>query len=473
VHRGLLRPALRLLFGVGRHGREHVPDEGPFVLAANHNSHLDVLLLFSALPARRIRDTRALAARDYFARNRGLFRGVDFLFRPIWVDREKGGSDPVAEMHAHLDRGGGIIVFPEGTRGEPGRIAPFHRGVGRVVESRPGLPVIPAFLLGPERALPRGAPVPLPLWNHVFLGPPQSLTGTAEDVTDALREAILALAGSETADAHRRRPRKREALVVAVLGIDGSGKSTLARRLAMQASTDARTCLIGDALELFSEGAPRAAQPLLVEKLRAWVSRRAKAAKSLAFYKVPKIAELLLRDALLGEAKRWYGPDLVFLDGSPLLNMTAWSVLYREEFFDEAFCAQALGVLTGSREVSKEDPIVRRFPELTAMRRLGLLPLARPDAVCFLDVDPAVSMERILRRGESVQVHENEEKLGKLRDAYRLVIAAYEREFGLPARVIDGNRDVETVTADGMAFLAEAREHRPARTATETREDGP
>jgi 1-acyl-sn-glycerol-3-phosphate acyltransferase len=430
------------------------------VLAANHNSHLDVLLLFAALPARRIRDTRALAAKDYFARNRVLFRIVEFLFRPIWVDREKGGGDPIGEMRAHLDGGGGVIVFPEGTRGEPGHLASFRGGVGRVVESRPGLPVIPAFLLGPERALPRGALVPLPLWNHVFLGPPQVLSGKAEDVTRGLQEAIVALAESETANSHRRRPEKREAFVVAILGIDGSGKSTLARRLAMETSADARTCLIGDVLELFAEGAPRTAQPLLVEKLRAWVNRRAKAAKSLAFYKVPKIAELLLRDALLGEAKRWYGPDLVFMDGSPLLNMTAWSVLYREEFFDEAFCAQALGVLSGWREVTAGDPILRHFPELTAMRRLGLVPLALPDAVCFLDVDPAVSMERIRRRGEAVQVHETEEKLAKLREAYRVVIAAYEREFGRPARALGGDRDVKAVTAEGLVFLAEAQEKR-------------
>ena len=224
------------------------------------------------------------------------------------------------------------------------------------------------------------------------------------------------------ASRHKRRPERHQPFVVAVLGIDGSGKSTLSRRLSLDLSLDASTCLIGDSLELFADGAPRAAQPLLKEKLRRWVSAQAKDAKSLARYKIPKLTELLLRDALLGEAKRWYGPDLIFMDGSPILNMTAWSILYRSELMSTEFCARAMAILAGTG--STKDPLFREFPELRVMKRLGLTRLSLPDAVIFLDVPPAVSMERIRSRGEKMQVHETEEKLGRLREAYLLVVEA-------------------------------------------------
>ena len=132
VHLLLLRPALHLVFGVAVHGRRNLPRRGPVLLAANHNSHLDILLLFSVLPARRILGTRPVAAGDYFLPKKLLSRVVEFLFRPIWVFRDRKGSDVMRRMEDHLRSGGSIVIFPEGTRGEPGRMQPFHTGVGRL-----------------------------------------------------------------------------------------------------------------------------------------------------------------------------------------------------------------------------------------------------------------------------------------------------------------------------------------------------
>jgi hypothetical protein len=252
-----------------------------------------------------------------------------------------------------------------------------------------------------------------------------------------------------------RRPERGQAYVTAVLGIDGSGKSTLSRRLALDLSGYGDTCLIGDELQLFADGEARAAQPLLKEKLRRWVSAQAKDAKSLARYKIPRIAELLLRDALLGEAKRWYGPDAVFMDGSPILNMTAWSALYRPELMSRAFCARALATLAGRG--AARDPLDREFPELRVMKRLGLTRLALPDLVIFLDVPPAESVRRIESRGEKVQVHETEEKLTRLREAYLLVVEAVREDLGLPAYVMDGDRDPDSIAEEARALVAGAR----------------
>ena len=62
------------------------------------------------------------------------------------------------------------------------------------------------------------------------------------------------------------------------------------------------------------------------------VSDYAKNAKSLKQYKIPKLTELLLRNVLLNEVKRWYHPDYVVMDGSPLLNLTSWAILYKKSY---------------------------------------------------------------------------------------------------------------------------------------------
>jgi 1-acyl-sn-glycerol-3-phosphate acyltransferase len=455
LHLVVLRPLLHLVFGLNVRGRENLPGRGPCIIAANHNSHLDILMIYSALPARLIFAAHVVAAYDYFARHRKLFAAVDFLFRPIWVDRKTDGGDTKDRMSALLDEGEIIIIFPEGTRGEAGQLGHFYSGVGYLAADHPEVPLLPVFLRGTERALPRKAALPLPIWQQVSIGPPQRLASRVEDITKTLRESILALERSGTASRHKRRPERHKAYVVAVLGVDGSGKSTLSRRLAVDLSSAGCACLIGDSLELFANGGPRAAQPLLKEKLRRWVSAQAKDAKSLARYKIPKLTELLLRDALLGEAERWYSPDLIFMDGSPLLNMTAWSILYRPELMSADFCARAMAILAGRG--SAKDPLYKEFPELVVMKRLGLTRLALPDAVIFLDIPPTVAIERIRNRGEKMQVHETEEKLGRLREAYLMVVDATRERMGLPSFVLDGDRDVDLIAEEANRVVASAR----------------
>ncbi len=455
AHLLLLRPLLRLVFGVNVRGREHLRELERFILVANHNSHMDALLLYSILPARRILTTYPVAARDYFARSRAVFTLMERLFDPIWVDRDHRPGEALEEMSRRLEAGGSVLIFPEGTRGEPGRMGEFKAGVGQLVARHPDVPVVPVFIRGPERSLPRQTSLPLPLWNHLIVGPPQRREGDALDVARSLREAIGDLERSESARRQRRRGQRSAALTVAALGIDGSGKSTLSRGLARSLSEEAPACLVGDALELYAQGSPRDMQPLLADKVRRWLGRQAKRAGSLAGYKVPKLSEMLLRDRLLGESERWYGPRWLVLDGSPLLNLTAWAVLYREECFDRGFCAQAMGVLSGRRELGRGDPILDHFPELRLLERLKLTRLRVPDAVLFLDVDPAVAVSRIDARGQPKQVHETEEKLGKLREAYLMVCEVAESEWGLPVRRLDGQQTIEAVAATALDFAKE------------------
>lgn len=458
IHLAVLRPILRLFFGLNITGKDNLKGLEHFIIAANHNSHLDTPLLYSTLPLQLVTKTHPVAAKEYFAKPPWLFAVVSYLFRPIWVDRTQKGGGTVAKIRETVDGGHNVIIFPEGTRGEPGQLQDFKPGIGKLVESRRDIPVVPVFMLGPERALPKKSSFPLPLWNHVIVGLPQRLQGECADVTRSLQDSIENLARTEFAGRHKREPARRQSFAVAVLGTDGSGKSTLSRRLAVDLSGRETAGLISDSLEIYRDSSCEGMQPLLMEKIREWIGGQAKQAKSLARYKIPKLTELLLRDRLLDETKRWYNPDVIVMDGCPLLNMTAWAVLYREQYFNEDFCAKAMASMSGKDDKTADDAqLHKRFPELSQFKRLRLNRLKLPDAVIFLDVDPAVAMGRIEARGERKQVHETEEKLSRLRSAYLMVCDVIEREWQIPVHRQQGDRDIDATVSDALQFLEGVR----------------
>jgi 1-acyl-sn-glycerol-3-phosphate acyltransferase len=458
VHLFLLRPFLKLFFGVNILGREHFDGIDQFMVIANHNSHLDILLLFAAFPREHIPRTRPIAAEEYFSRNRFLFRLVTYLFDPIWIVRGEKDADPLREMCKSLEEGQNVIIFPEGTRGEPGHIASFKTGIGRLSENFRNIPIIPVFLSGPEKAYPKSAWFPLPVWNEVIIGPPHVCAGDCYNITMELEMTIRTLASTLSAGRHARPAGREEAFSLAVLGIDGSGKSTLAKELARIFSRSARVCLVTDDLELYESGKRLEIQPLLTEKVREAVGQYAKEAKSLKNYKIPKLAELLLRNHLIGQVARWYNSEVIFQDGSPLLNLTAWSVLYKGDAVDDTVCADAIRILSGREDApAAGEGIYSRFPELKAMRRAKLTTMRIPDAVIMLDVPPEVSLQRIISRGQRVQAHESEEKLARLREGYLMVCGVVKRVFGRPVVIIDGKQDLEAVTASALDFIKKTK----------------
>lgn len=465
VHVALLRPLIRLFFGINIVGRENLRSLDRYIIVANHNSHLDILLLFCLLPVRDIARTHPVADEAYFSASRIVFQLVQFLFAPVWITRGRlpDDGDPLSGIKRCLDAGENAIVFPEGTRGKPGELQHFKSGIGRLIAQYPGLPVVPVYLTGPERALPKSSFLLLPFWNNVVIGPPQVLCGEHRDITRALESILVELSQSESVQRQlREADRVQHASNIVFLGIDGSGKSTLSRTTALELSSTSRICRVGDAMEFYDCGVAQATQPLLTEKLREAIGAYAKKAKSLSVYKIPKITELLLRNHLLREVERWYTPDFVVLDGSPLLNMVAWGVLYKKGSFDDEVCAKAIRVLSGQgASLGKDAAAYTQFPELRILANLKLNRLKMPDAVIFLDTPPKVACERIATRGEARQVHETEEHLEALRDAYLRVCGIIEREWKLPVLYADGDRTRESVAAETSRFLRDVLDTLP------------
>jgi len=172
---GLLASIARLVSGASVFYRDGPPDERQRVYFANHTSHLDFVVLWSALPANVRQLVRPVAARDYWEKG-ALRRYLSAkVFRAILIDR--GGTGSVGDARGTIDRlatemgnRDSIIVFPEGTRGSGGEIAPFKSGLYHLCREKPGLELLPVWLDNMNRILPKGELLPVPMLSRVIFG---------------------------------------------------------------------------------------------------------------------------------------------------------------------------------------------------------------------------------------------------------------------------------------------------------------
>lgn len=146
-------------------GVEHVPLTGPVILAANHVSFADPPLIGCALP-------RAISflARDTLFDQPALGWLIRQL-NAVPVDRDGGGASGLKAILDRLHAGGGIILFPEGTRSPDGRLQPARSGVGLTV-IKSDAPVVPVRVLGMFEAWPRSRALPRPGRVTVKFGRP-------------------------------------------------------------------------------------------------------------------------------------------------------------------------------------------------------------------------------------------------------------------------------------------------------------
>lgn len=154
--------------------RHQLPISGPAIVVANHNSHLDTAALMAAFARPTLDQVRPAAAADYFLRNRFASWISLRVIGVVPVDR-RGGADPLAGCRTTLDDGNILLVFPEGTRGEPGRMEHFRSGVARLAREYPDVPVIPVHIGGTDRVMPRGTHFPRCRGIQLNIGQPEFL----------------------------------------------------------------------------------------------------------------------------------------------------------------------------------------------------------------------------------------------------------------------------------------------------------
>ena len=191
-----VKPFVYIVLGISVKNPRNLPRKGPAILIANHNSHIDTLVLMSLFSTRQLLKVHPVAAADYFFNTK--FRAFVFrtLIGAIAVKRERKNSkeDVLAEAKQHLKDGHILIIYPEGTRSLDGEIHEFKTGAAHLAKSNPDVPVIPIFLHGPDQVMPKADFLPVPFICDVYVGTPMYLGGDSkQEFTEKIFQEVLRL----------------------------------------------------------------------------------------------------------------------------------------------------------------------------------------------------------------------------------------------------------------------------------------
>lgn len=180
----------RVYFRVRRRGMKNMPAEGPVVLLANHQSHLDPLLIGCFMP-------RPLG---YLARDT-LFQGIlgpmIRAYDAIPIDRDGSGLAGIRATLKRVKQGDAVLMFPEGTRSQDGKLQPLKPGFIALVR-RGKASIVPLGIAGTFEAYPRGSKFPAPRPVALVCGkaiPPEELAKLDDD-------ALLDLVAERMADCY-------------------------------------------------------------------------------------------------------------------------------------------------------------------------------------------------------------------------------------------------------------------------------
>jgi 1-acyl-sn-glycerol-3-phosphate acyltransferase len=151
-------------------GQQHLPTHGPFILAANHCSHLDAISLVAALQPRHRERAFPIAAGDVFFQTTAssVFSAIALNALPMW--RKNCGSHALADLRRKLEQEKCIyVIFPEGSRSRDGHMGTFKHGLGMLVAATP-VPVLPCLISGTFEALPPRRKIPRPARIKIAIG---------------------------------------------------------------------------------------------------------------------------------------------------------------------------------------------------------------------------------------------------------------------------------------------------------------
>lgn len=193
-----VKPLVYIILGLNVKNAELIPQKGPVIIAANHNSHLDTLILMSLFPLRKIFEIHPVAAADYFLKTK--FRKWFFLniFGIVPISRDEiSMKSPFEAVNLKLKENKIIIIYPEGTRGEPEVMSEFKCGVAHLAKQNPDVPVIPVLISGTGKVLPKDESLLVPFICNVNIGKAFCWCGDKTNFMNKLKQQFEELKGEK------------------------------------------------------------------------------------------------------------------------------------------------------------------------------------------------------------------------------------------------------------------------------------
>lgn len=185
----VMRIFLRIIVGVRFDSTRFLLDEKQFIIVANHNSHLDTMTIMASLPRSIIHKVKPVAAADHFGKTKLKAKLSNYFINTLLIQRKRDKdhpeNDPINRMIEAIDEGYSLILFPEGTRGEPEVQQPLKPGVALVLLKRPHVKYIPAYMKGMGKAMPKNDSLIVPFSSSIRYGTPKTISAD-DDVASIL-----------------------------------------------------------------------------------------------------------------------------------------------------------------------------------------------------------------------------------------------------------------------------------------------
>ncbi|HET8598776.1 MAG TPA: lysophospholipid acyltransferase family protein [Segeticoccus sp.] len=216
LSRFVLRPLARAIWRPTVTGKEHIPAEGPVIIASNHLSFIDSITIILVAP----RQVAFLAKAEYFtgsgvrgALSRWWFESIGMI--PVERDDHRAAQASLDIAYDALQDGKAFGIYPEGTRSRDGRLYRGKTGVAWLA-LKAGCPIVPAALAGTQDIQPVGTRIPRVRKVSVQFGEPIQVGGRFDGMpmgrarrvlTDEVMDAVHALSGQELAGVYNERPK--------------------------------------------------------------------------------------------------------------------------------------------------------------------------------------------------------------------------------------------------------------------------
>ncbi|MGV3002884.1 lysophospholipid acyltransferase family protein [Vibrio sp. E150_018] len=194
----IVKPLVFIGLGLNIINRQNLPLKGPVIVAANHNSHLDTLVLLALFPITHVHKVRPVAAADYFFKNTlsawlsSNILGIIPIQRAATKETKATIFD---ECHKALKNEDILIIFPEGSRGEPEVMSGLKKGIYHLIEESNHInknnpcSIVPVIMRGLGCSLPKGTAMFVPFNCDVVLGEKIEQFRDSNDFVNTMQKA--------------------------------------------------------------------------------------------------------------------------------------------------------------------------------------------------------------------------------------------------------------------------------------------